>query len=32
MGMAAILFYEQIGNTVLKEDPIWNLVKSAQPV
>ena len=35
MGMAAILFYgaepfEQIGNTLLTEGPIWNLVKIAQ--
>ena len=35
MGMAAILFncmapYEQIGNTLLTEGPMWNLVKIAQ--
>ena len=37
MGMAAILFnfaepFEQIGNTLLTEGPIWNLVKIAQVV
>ena len=35
MGMAAILFndvkpFEQIGNTLLTEGPMWNLVKTAQ--
>ena len=34
MGMAAILFdgaepFEQIGNTLLIEGPMWNLVKIA---
>ena len=33
MGMVAILFYctepfEQIGNTLLTEGPMWNLVKN----
>ena len=37
MGMAAILFdgaepFEQIGNTLLTEGPMWNLVKIAQAV
>ena len=37
MGMAAILFkceepFEQIGNTLLTEGPIWNLVKTAQDI
>ena len=35
MGMAAILFdgaepFEQIGNTLLTEGPLWNLVKITQ--
>ena len=35
MGMAAILFdgaepFEQIGNTLMTEGPMWNLVKNAQ--
>ena len=37
MGMAAILFngtepFEQIGNTLSTEGPMWNLVKIAQAV
>ena len=37
MGMAAILFdgpdsFEQIGNTLLTEDPKWNLMKVARAV
>ena len=37
MGMATILFdgskpFEQIGNTLLIEGPMWNLVKIAQAV
>ena len=37
MGMAAILFdgtkpFVQIGNTLLTEGPVWNLVKIAQAV
>ena len=37
MDMAAILFngaepYEQIGNTLLTEGPMWNLVKITQAV
>ena len=37
MGMAAIFFdgvepFEQIGNTLLTEGPMWNLVKIAQAV
>ena len=37
MGMVAILFnfvepFEQIGNTLLTEGPLWNLVKIAKAV
>ena len=37
MGMAAILFtstklFEQIGNTISTEGPMWNLVKIAHAV
>ena len=37
MGMVAILFdgaepFEQIGNTLLTEGPLWNLVKIAQAI
>ena len=37
MGMAAIVFdgaepFERIGNTLLTERPMWNLVKIAQAV
>ena len=37
MGMAAVLFdgaepFEQIGNILLTEGPMWNLVKIAQAV
>ena len=37
MGIAAILFscaepFEQIGNTLLTEGPMWNLVKISQTV
>ena len=37
MGMVAILFdgaepFEQIGNTLLTEDPKWNLVEIARAV